>query len=137
GYSVPDFRLSLLDGTVKSLVDYRDQPMILNFWASWCEPCRKEMPLLQQVHEGFGDRIFVVGINYAEPSSKVLSFVQALGITFPILLDSRGEVTERYQVAGFPTTFFVNPNRKLVAYHVGELTPTILSTYLRLLEVEP
>lgn len=137
GYSVPDFKLSSLDGTEKSLTDFRGRPLILNFWASWCEPCREEMPLLQQVYEGSGGRIFVVGINYAESFSQVLSFTYAIGGTFPVLLDSKGEVTERYQVAGFPTTFFVNPDGKLAAYHVGALTPNMLSTYLEVLGVEP
>jgi thiol-disulfide isomerase/thioredoxin len=137
GYSVPDFKLSSLDGMATSLIDFRGRPLILNFWASWCGPCREEMPLLQQVYEGLGDRIFVVGINYAEPSSHVLSFTHTIGVTFPILLDSKGEVAKRYQIAGFPTTFFLNSEGKLVAYHVGALTPDMLSTYLRVLGVEP
>lgn len=52
GYSVPDFKLTSLDGTTTSLIDFRERPLILNFWASWCEPCREEMPSLQQVYEG-------------------------------------------------------------------------------------
>lgn len=137
GYTVPDFKLSSLGDMAKSLPDFRGHPFILNFWASWGEPCCEEMPLLQQVYEDLGDRIFVVGINYAESSSKVLSFVRTTGVTFPILLDPKGEVTERYQVTGFPTTFFVNSEGKLVAYHVGVLTSDMLSTYLEVLGVKP
>ena len=137
GYSVPDFKLSSLDGKATSLIDFRGHPLILNFWASWCDPCREEMPLLQQVYEDLGDRIFVVGINYAESSSQVLSFTHTIEVTFPILLDSKGEVTERYQIAGFLTTFFVSSEGKLVAYHLGELTSDALSSYLQMLGVEP
>lgn len=137
GYSVPDFKLTSLDGTTTSLIDFRERPLILNFWASWCEPCREEMPSLQQVYEGLEDRIFIVGINYAESSSHVLSFTHAIGVTFPVLLDSKGEVAESYRIVGFPTSFFVNSEGKLAADHVGVLTPDMLSTGLEVLGVKP
>ncbi|WP_299028123.1 TlpA disulfide reductase family protein [uncultured Thermanaerothrix sp.] len=137
GHPIPDFRLVALDGQIKSKADFEGHPLVLNFWASWCAPCRDEMPLLQRLYETHVDEINVVGINYAEARSRVLDFVQSLGISFPILLDEDGKVNDLYQVPGYPLTLFVNQNGVLIAYHLGQLTPEMLSDYLRVLGVVP
>lgn len=137
GQPIPDFKLVALDGKVKTNADYEGRPLVLNFWASWCPPCREEMPLLQRLYETRAGEIYVVGINYAETRPKVLSFVQNFEISFPILLDEDGKVNDLYQVSGYPLTLFVNQEGILVAYHLGQLTPETLANYLKVLGVAP
>lgn len=137
GNPLPDFSLTSLDGQTITLEQWRGHPVVINFWATWCPPCRDEMPLLEAAFKDSQGKLVVIGVNYAESPDKVSSFVRQAGITFPIALDQEGIVAERYQVSGYPTTFFVNAEGTLVARHLGQLNQSILDAYLQDLGVAP
>jgi peroxiredoxin len=112
GGPAPDFDLPGLDGRTASLGDYHGKVVLLNFWASWCPPCRQEMPALQRAFDALSSDGFVVlAINWTESEDRgaVEPFVKELGLTFPILLDESSIATEDiYGVIGFPTSIFID-----------------------------
>ena len=99
--------LGLLDTTGKSwqLADLQGRAVLLNFWASWCEPCRAEMPTLQQAADLYGpDKLLVLAINFKESAARALQFAKTTGLSLPVLLDSSGKVAGQWGVKVFPTT---------------------------------
>jgi len=110
GHPAPDFVLPALDGTEIRLADLRGRPVILNFWATWCPPCRREMPALEIVWQQYsrGD-VMVLGVDQGESVGLVSEYVrQHVGVTFPLLLDRRQDVGDLYLVRSLPTTFFID-----------------------------
>ncbi len=111
GERAPDFALEdAATGRLVRLSDYRGKTVVLNFWATWCVPCRSEMPDLQhafEAHQAPGDLV-VIGVDDKEPSGIVTGFTKDLGITFPILLDRTSDVRTHYGVVGLPGTFFID-----------------------------
>ncbi|MDP2255365.1 MAG: TlpA disulfide reductase family protein [Polaromonas sp.] len=98
---------SLVDTTGKTWrpADLRGRAVLLNFWASWCPPCRAEMPTLQQVADFYGpDKLLVLAINFKEPAARALKFAASTGLTLPVLLDTDGSVARQWGVNVFPTT---------------------------------
>ena len=128
GEPVPDFRLDTPDGGTLQLSDYRGQAVVLNFWATWCVPCRKEMPQLQAVHAEYADSgsLTVVAVNLQESPSAVTDFGEELSLTFPLALDRDGEVVRRYGLIGLPGTFFIDAEGVLRARVIGELHGELL-----------
>jgi peroxiredoxin len=122
GFTAPDFSLPTLDGDVIRLSDLRGKPVILNFWATWCPPCRDEMPDLELLWQTYdqGD-VMVLGVDQGEPPQVVESFIQdVVRTTFPILLDPRQTVgRELYWVRSLPTTFFIDPDGVIQDIYVG------------------
>jgi peroxiredoxin len=109
GFAAPDFTLDTLDGQAITLSDLQGQVVLINFWASWCLPCREEMPAIQQVYEQYHDQGFVVlAVNLQEQDAQVAAFTDQLGLTFPVLMDRDGDVFDRYRVMALPSTFFVD-----------------------------
>ena len=109
GFAAPDFTLQTPDGQTLSLSDLRGQAVLLNFWATWCPPCRAEMPAIQQVYQKYRDRGFtVLAVDVQETDAQVAAFVQEQGLTFPILMDRDGAVSAAYQVKAMPSTFFID-----------------------------
>lgn len=110
GEPAPYFELKDLEGQSVSLDDFSGKPILLNFWATWCPPCRLEMPYLEQVYEEWSDQgLVVLAINEGESSAQVREFVQSYGLTFPVLLDTRGAVAQAYNPQEFlPTSFFID-----------------------------
>lgn len=108
GHRAPDFTLPSLAGEPMTLSDLPGQVVLVNIWATWCPPCRAEMPAIETVYQRYRDQGFtVLAVNQMEPQAAVADFVQELGLTFPIVLDSRGSVSQLYRVQAVPTTFFV------------------------------
>jgi cytochrome c biogenesis protein CcmG, thiol:disulfide interchange protein DsbE len=132
----PDFELSALSGERIQLEDYRGQVVLLNFWATWCGPCRLEMPTFQSRAEQFADQLAVVAINNAEAPADVQAFVDELGLSFDILLDPTADIQRMFLVRGYPTTFFVDAEGVVRVQHVGIMTEDQLDGYLRELGVE-
>ncbi len=131
GNPAPDFALPSLDGKTVRLSDLRGQVVLINFWATWCPPCRMEMPAIQDAYEANHQKGFtVLAVSVAEPASSVRSFVQEFGLTFTPLLDSKGEVSSRYQAMGLPTSIFVDREGIIRAIHVGAMTPAQINDYL-------
>lgn len=115
-----DFTLKTLKGETVSLKDYRGRLIFLNFWATWCGPCRAEMPSMQRLWEEFKEEDFVIlAINIQEESKLVSSFMNERGLSFPVLLDEKGKVARTYGVRGIPTTFFLNPEGEIIGKAVG------------------
>ena len=131
----PDFELKSLTGEKKHLADYQGKVVVLNFWATWCGPCKDEMPFFQEIYERYGSEIAVLAVNNQETVDKVSPFVEELGLTYEILMDNDGSVATQYQVIGFPTTYFIDPNGIIKFLHVGVLTQEQLDGYLDLLGV--
>ena len=104
----PAFAAQDLDGKTWRLADLRGRAVVLNFWASWCEPCRAEMPTLQQIAEIHGpDKLVVLAINFKESAAKAAQFVKATGLTLPVLLDPNGEAARQWDVRVFPSTMLI------------------------------
>ena len=110
GFLAPDFELTTLDGQTVRLSEQQGRPIILNLWASWCFPCRAEMPALQQVHEAYASQgLLVLGLNttFQDSQSEALRFVTEYGLSFPILLDLDNSASRLYRLNALPTTYFI------------------------------
>ncbi|MBI9047801.1 MAG: TlpA family protein disulfide reductase [Anaerolineaceae bacterium] len=110
GFYAPAFTLSTLDGNSFTLSDHIGKPMLVTLWASWCGPCKAEMPDFNQVYKEMQDEILIVGVNVTNQDSllDVTNFVAENDLIFPILLDTQGEVADLYQLQGLPMTFVID-----------------------------
>jgi len=110
GHPAPDFTLPTLSGETLSLSDFKGRPVLINFWATWCPPCRAEFPDFQRAHIDNADELVIIGINNTptDQPDRVADFVADMGVTFPIVLDESGEVGKTYNVLGLPTTVFID-----------------------------
>jgi len=135
GAPAPDFTLKTLDGGEVSLAQFRGQPVLINFWASWCPPCRLEMPDLVRVYEAHKAEGFVIlGINltFQDSLPDIQAFVQEFGMTFPVLLDEKGEVTQRlYRLQGLPLSVFVNRDGDIARIQIGAMTGAQIDEFVR------
>jgi cytochrome c biogenesis protein CcmG, thiol:disulfide interchange protein DsbE len=131
----PQFSLPALEGggTI-SLADYRGKVVVLNFWASWCGPCKTESPRLQSAWERYRDRgVVVLGIDAQDFRSDAQRFVERYGLTYPIAHDRNGSTLGRFGLTGFPETWFVGRDGRLVGEHVsGEISEQELEKNIRL-----
>ena len=126
GFSAPAFNLDLLDAensaSKVTLSDYRGQVVMINFWATWCPPCREEMPAIQAVFEDYKEQGFVVlavNTTFQDNELEVKDFVLEYNLSFPILLDISGEVSQQYQLRGLPSTYFIDRKGVIQAVVVG------------------
>ncbi len=121
GFLSPEFSLYTLEGRQISLQGYRgDHAVIINFWATWCPPCRAEMPALESAHQEYAEQgIVILGVDQMESAEKVRDFIAEKEITFPVLLDKEGAVGHDYRVSGLPTTVFVRFDGTILDVVVG------------------
>ena len=124
GSSAPSFSIpGLVAGSSDVSLDaFRGRPLVINFWASWCVPCRREMPDLQAAHVLLGDAVGFVGIDHQDDRTSALEFVQYTGVTYPSGFDPSGTVAAEYGLVGLPTTVLVSPDGQVVAEVKGALT---------------
>ncbi len=116
----PDFTLKNLEGSSVSLKDFAGKVVFLNFWATWCGPCRDEMPAMEKLWQTFKEEAFVIlAVDLREGQKEVSSFMQNYGLTFPVLLDSRGEVGSMYAVRAIPTTYLIDSAGRIVGKALG------------------
>jgi len=109
GQPAPDFQFQDADEQLISLSDLQGSPVLLNFWATYCAPCRVEMPFLQQIYEGWqGTGLVLLAINIGESPSEVGGFMQSRGLSFPVVLDGKGVLAGQYGIKYIPTTFFID-----------------------------
>lgn len=125
----PNFTAPGLDGTPFELADLRGQPVIINFWATWCIPCAVEMPELQALQAAHPN-IQVIGVNLAEPPPRVAAWVQNGGYTFDILFDADGEIARLYALRGQPSTYIVTPEGVISAIFFGATSQPALENAL-------
>lgn len=132
GDKPPAIKLLGLDGEVHTLNDYKGQAIVINFWATWCTYCVKEMPALQAQWEKWRDQgVVILGINTGEDEMTVRNFTEQMGVDFPVVFDSDNEAVRKYGVVPMPTTFFVDKNGKISSIHQGELNLESLNDQIR------
>ncbi len=116
----PDFLLTDLDGNQHRLSDYRGQVLIINFWATWCPPCRDEMPSMQRAWEQLEkEDILMLGINVGEDEDIIFQFTANYPVEFPLLMDRDSKTIDQWPVNGLPTTFVVDPKGEIVYRAIG------------------
>lgn len=129
GQIAPDFELEQLGGGEARLTDYRGRPVVLNFWATWCKPCREEMPQLVDAYAANKDEgLVVIGLNMQEGRDLITPFAEDFGMNFPILIDRDGDVADQYRLIGLPTTYFIDANGVIVSIFRGPLQDTVQDT---------
>jgi cytochrome c biogenesis protein CcmG/thiol:disulfide interchange protein DsbE len=132
GAVAPSFTLRRLDGSgTVSLSAYRGKAVVLNFWASWCNPCKSEAKVLQRDWTQYRDRVVFLGVDYHDLSSDARHFVDVHGLTFPMLDDGSGSVTHgKYGITQVPETFVVSRTGRIVAHLAGPITnPTFAAEF--------
>ena len=112
--------LSLTEANEMSLEDFRGKGVVLNFWATWCGPCREEMPLFEEVWKKYKDKgVVFLGIDVMDDKDNASKFLENLGITYPNLYDPSGQVSTKYKVIALPATFFIDKEGNIVAKNYG------------------
>ena len=118
----PIFELLDITGKTWRLADLKGRPALLNFWASWCEPCRAEMPTLQQVADFYGaEKLSVLAINFKEPAARAIRFAKTTGVSLPVLLDADGKAAQKWGVKVFPTTLMIDSKGSASLRVTGEV----------------
>ncbi|MEC1180777.1 redoxin domain-containing protein [Metasolibacillus meyeri] len=128
-----DFTLETLDGTKVSLSDYKGKKVILNFWTTWCPPCKAEMPHMQNFHEKHEDSdvaLLAVNLTTSDSIRDVENFIDGYGLTFPVLLDVDGEVGELYEIIPIPTTYFLDEEGNIMEKFIGTLDEEMIENIL-------
>jgi peroxiredoxin len=142
GFPAPDFSLQDLHGQSRRLSEFRGKVVFLNVWATWCPPCRMEMPSMEHLYRRLKDRDFVMlAVSEDEDSSQaVQKFVDQMGLTFPVLVDPEGVVPGRYGVTGYPETFIIDREGRVIHHTIGPDewdTEQAYEFFKRLLETGP
>jgi peroxiredoxin len=133
GAMAPNFSLQTPDGETFALSDFRGQAVLVNTWATWCGPCRLEMPAMQAVYEARKDEGFVVlAVNHTDTDTvpAIVDFGEELGLTFPLLVDPGSEIQKAYQVRAYPSSFFVDRDGVIQTVHFGPMTEEQLDGFV-------
>jgi len=132
----PNFALYSLTDDKVELSNFRGQPIILNFWASWCGPCRYEMPELARIYEAYQNKglaILAINMTFQDELEAVHDFVDEFDLPFSVLLDEDGTVTNEYHILGVPMTFFIKTDGTLSTQYIGAMTGQQLDTFVEAL----
>ncbi|WP_043930717.1 peroxiredoxin family protein [Bacillus sp. EB01] len=129
GVKAPDFELKTLKGGTVKLSELKGKKVMLNFWATWCAPCKKEMPDMQKLHEEASEDLVILAVNI-DPQLDVQGFIDENGITFPILLDEEDKVNQQYQVVSIPTSFFIDSNGVIQEKFIGAMPHDAMVQYV-------
>jgi cytochrome c biogenesis protein CcmG/thiol:disulfide interchange protein DsbE len=120
----PDFTLTTFDDQTLTLSELRGQVVIINFWASWCPPCREEAPYLEQAWRKYRDQgVVFIGVDYVDTEPEALAYIEEFDITYPNGPDLRTEISQAYNIQGVPETFYVAKNGELRGLKIGPLQP--------------
>lgn len=121
GNAAPEFKLKNLEGEDVSLEDFKGKTVVLNFWATWCGYCDEEMPDFQKLMKE-NENVVVLAVNVRESKKEALEYIKAGGYEFPVVLDHSGEISDRYMVTGFPTSYFIDGEGKIRGSVFGKMT---------------
>lgn len=132
GTPAPDFELKDIEGRTVRLSDYRGKVVFLNFWATWCPPCREEMPEIQRLVDKNIPDLVVLGINTNDPAqpSEVKAFMERNGFTWRVLYDAGGRVARIYKVVYLPTSYFIGPDGIVRAKYIGPMSLAVMEEYV-------
>jgi len=140
GHPAPNFSLALLRPQIEksalSLSNFKGKAVVLNFWASWCDPCKEEVPLLESAWKQLqaqGKDVVFLGIDFRESNNDAISFLQLYSITYPTALDADGSAASKYGVTSLPQTIFINRNGIVMSRVPQQLTAQALSSNLQLI----
>lgn len=135
GGPAPTFELETLKGDILRSSDYQNKAFILNFWATWCVPCIKEMPELNKAYASYKDSgVEIIAINFAESKSEVDEFVNKYQLNFPVVLDKYGDVSQDYKVRNLPVTYFISSKGIIVDIAFGGINQEYIKTKLKQLD---
>ena len=127
----PPFELQTVDGTSLDLQTLRGHPLLINFWATWCEPCKVEIPSLQTVYDTYKDRgLRIIAINLGETLETARSWVQEMNLNFDVVIDPTAKIASLYQLRGQPSTYVVSPNGVISQVFFGPINEAALETAL-------
>jgi thiol-disulfide isomerase/thioredoxin len=136
-YAAPELSLQNVNGDTESLTDYRDKVVLVNNWATWCPPCKAEIPTLEAYYKAHSEEGFVIiGIEAGEPQSEVLGFVKGAGITYPIWIDLENASLRAFGSSGLPNSFVIDRKGTVRLTWVGEINLDMLEKYLTPLVIE-
>lgn len=131
GDEAPDFELVDLDGNTHRLSDYRGDGVLLNFWGTWCPPCKKEFPAIERQYKNFeGEGVHVLAINIAQSNLEVQNYINELGLTFPVAIDKTRSVMTTYNVGQLPATILVDENGVITQIITGEMSEAQIVKHL-------
>jgi len=134
GHLAPDFTLTTLSGEEVTLSDFRGrQPVVLNFWATWCPPCRAEIPFFQSASRKYNGQVAVLGVDDGELRATVAPFVTEMGMTYPVPLDEESVVSRRYRVNSLPSTYFIGRDGVVEHVHIGIISQAVLEEQIEAL----
>jgi len=130
-YAAPELALENVNGNSESLVDYRDKVVLVNNWATWCPPCKAEIPTLQEYYKAHSEEGFVIiGVEAGEPQSEVAEFVEGSVITYPIWIDLENASLRAFGASGLPNSFVIDRKGMVRLTWVGEINFAMLETYV-------
>ncbi len=131
GYPAPDFTFTLLDGKELTLSDLKGKAVVLNFWASWCPPCRAEARALERVWQAHKDRgVVFLGVDIQDTEQDARAFIKEFGITYPNGQDATTEIATSYGITGIPETFFITRDGKVARHWIGPIEEKQLAAFI-------
>lgn len=130
--SAPNFSLNSLEGTEYELDKLKGKGVLVNFWGTWCKPCKEEMPYMEELYHEYQDQGFeILAVNVSETEVAVKGFVNEYGLTFPVLIDTRSDVLDAFQVSPLPTSFFIDSKGKIVSIKTGTMTKKMIEDEIK------
>ena len=130
GQPAPDFEYTMPDGSTHTLGQLRGKKVLVNFWATWCGPCRSEMPDLQKALGEVGDSVVVLGVNKAQELKEIAPFADELRISFPLIANQAGDIAGRYGAQNLPTSYFINSDGTIGLRKTGVMNYTFIKAHL-------
>ncbi|PAD37109.1 thiol-disulfide oxidoreductase ResA [Terribacillus saccharophilus] len=135
GDQAVDFALEDMEGNIVQLSDYEGRGVFLNFWGTWCEPCKTEMPLMENQYLNYKDQgVELLAVNITESDVAIQSFIEKHELTFPVLKDKDRSVTETYDITPIPTTFLIDKNGQVQRVITGSMTERDIRNYMEIIK---